>query len=550
MFARIPHGQPQDGRQSVKRVLVLLVGVVILLGGVFWGVGRWRQRDLPEDTLARIKAEGVLRWGADPSGGAPFCFNDPHDPSDVVGFEVELVERLARRMGVKAELASGDWNALIPELESRRIDMVLNGLEVTPARADKVAFSTPYFKYVQQVTVRADDAEEYRSLADLRGKPIAVLNGSAAVEAVTNRGWKGNLIVQFDDSLKPFEALKAKRVEAVVGESIIAAYYAGNNPEFLNLPELFSPGVYAAAVRPADTDLRDEINTHLAEMKKSGELGELYQRWGIWSERQEDLGIAKGTPQTEIPLARPGFQFSWRMVLKLWVALLRGAGYTLLLTMISMPLALFFGLVLALMVRSGRRLLSIPAHIYIQVMRGTPLLVQVYVIFFTLPVLGQLLAQLLGDQRWAGLLTWPAFAVGVLCLSANYAAYEAEIHRAGLDAVPKGQREAALSLGMSESQAFYYVILPQSLRIILPPVFNDLISMLKDSCLVSVMGVAELLYVANSAGKATFLYGQMLLAAAVLYLIMSLVADRVGKRLEARLKAKGMPLVDRHAPRH
>jgi polar amino acid transport system substrate-binding protein len=498
--------------------------------------------ELPQGTLARIKAEGVLRWGADPSGGAPFCFNDPYDPGDVVGFEVELVQRLAQHMGVKVELVSGDWNALIPELESGRLDMVLNGLEITPLRAEKIAFTVPYFQYAQQITIRADDVDKYHNLTDLKGKKIAVLNGSAAVEAILSRGWPGNLIIQYDDSLKPFDAIKAERVEAVVGESIIAAYYAGSDNKLVNLPDLFSPGVYGAALRPDDKELLADINRHLEQMKQSGELGEVYQRWGIWSKRQEEIGIVKGQPQAEIALARPGFQFSGRTLFKLAVALLRGAGYTLLLTVLSMPLALFFGLVLALMVRSRRWPLSIPAQVYIQVMRGTPLLVQVYVIFFALPQLGLLL-----DVKW---LTWPAFAVGVLCLAANYAAYEAEIHRAGLDAVPKGQREAALALGMSESQAFYYVILPQSLRIILPPVFNDLISMLKDSCLVSVMGVAELLYVANSAGKATFHYGEMLLAAALLYLLMSLTADWIGKRLEARLQVGGMPQVKKQAQRH
>jgi polar amino acid transport system substrate-binding protein len=448
-------------------------------------------------------------------------------------------------MGVQAKLVAGDWNSLIDMMKSERIDLVLNGLEVTPERADKVAFSTPYFRYLQQATVRAEDAaSKYTTLDQLKGKRIAVLNASASIDALKARGWTDDLLVDLDDSLKPFQALEVRRVEAVVCESIIAAYYTANSKELVNLPELFSPGVYAAAVRPADTDLLEEINRHLEEMKLSGELGELYQRWGVWSDQLTKLGIVKGEPQKEIALARPGMSLpSSRSVVQVGLALLRGAGVTLLLTAISMPLALLFGLVLALMVRSGRRVLSMPAQIYIQVIRGTPLLVQVYVIFFTLPLLDKAL-----DLH--GWLTWPAFAVGILCLTANYAAYEAEIHRAGLDAVPRGQREAALALGMSEGQAFYYVILPQSLRIILPPVFNDLISMLKDSCLVSVMGVAELMFEASSVGKATFLYGQMLLAAAVLYLVMSMAADWLGKHLEARLKARGMPHVEKQAPHH
>ncbi len=532
----------------MKCVLALVLVSSLALGS---GCGRPLSAPLaPRTTLERIRAEGVLRWGADPSGGAPFCFNAPDDPGEIVGFEVELVERLARRMKVRPELVRMDWTSLVPSLQAKRIDLVLNGLEVNEARKTRVAFLTPYFRFVQQATVRASDVQAYPDLGRaLKGKKIAVLNGSASIDSLKKLGWTGEQLIEFDDSLKPYEALKAGRVEAVVCESIIANYYAGSDSELHNLPELFSPGVYAGAVRQGETDLQDEINHHLEEMKSSGELGELYQRWGIWSDRQEPLGIVKGQPQEENELARPGYRLTVRALGKLSLALLKGAGVTLLLTALSMPLALILGLVLAVMVRSGWRLLAWPAQVYIQVIRGTPLLVQVYVIFFTLPLLGEWLDEKV--LHWGiNLLTWPAFAVGVLCLVANYSAYEAEIHRAGLEAVPKGQREAALALGLSERQAFFHVILPQSLRIILPPVLNDLISMLKDSCIVSVVGVAELLFVAGTAGKATFLYGQMLLAAAALYLVMSLAADALGKRIEARLKNKGVAAAPGRTPKH
>jgi polar amino acid transport system substrate-binding protein len=503
-------------------------------------------------SLARIKTQGVLRWGADPNGGAPFVFANPDAPDEIVGFEVELMERLARHLGVKAELVRGEWEGLIDNMKANRTDLVLNGLEVTEERAKEVAFTVPYFQFVQQITIRLENQHAYRTLADLKGKKVAVLSGSASVDVLKSEGWKEDDIVPFDDSIKPMEALKQGRVTAVLCESIIARYYAGSDPDLFNVPQTFSPGTYAAALRLGDEELLAEINRVLNEMKKSGELGELYQRWGIWSDRQEKLGVVKGSEQDEIPLARPPVRLTGDRLLRTGLALLRGAGTTLLLTAISMPLALAVGLVLALMVRSGSRLLAWPATLYIQVMRGTPLLVQMYVIYFSLPRLGRLpvVSEVLQYWDMPNLFTFPAFVVGVICLSANYAAYEAEIHRAGLDAVPKGQREAALSLGMSERQAFFHVVLPQSFRIILPPVFNDLISMLKDSSLVSVMGVAELLYVASTTGKATFLYAQMLLAAALLYLVMSLVADWLGKRLEARMKHRGMPQVSYQPARH
>lgn len=486
-------------------------------------------------TLARIRAEGRLRWGADTSGGAPFVFSNPADPSAIVGFEVEMVEAICKHMGVKPELVRIDWNSLVPSLEAGRIDVAINGLEVLPERAEVVAFSEPYYEYVQQLTVRAADKDLYPSLDALAGKPVAVLNGTAAVGVLQEHGWHASRIVQYDDSLKPYLALRQRRAEATLGESIIASYYAGSDASFFNVPATFSPGHYAAAVRQADQSLLAEIDRVLAVMKQNGELGQIYQRWGIWTDRQKSIGIDKGTETPVSPLAHARLAMSWERSRRVAVALAQGTFYTILLTVISMPLALGCGLVLALMTRSGHWWLRFPAMGYIQVIRGTPLLVQVYVIFFTLPQIGQVLG-----PPWDHWLTWPALAVGVLCLTANYAAYEAEIHRAGLAAVPPGQREAALSLGMSENQAFFRVVLPQSFRIILPPVINDLISMIKDSSLVSVVGVAELLFVAGSIGKASFQYAEMLVAAAVIYLILSLVAAWIGRQAEGWLRQRGV----------
>ncbi len=397
-----------------------------------------------------------------------------------------------------------------------------------------IRFTVPYFVYIQQLTVRAADRDTHRTLNDLKGARVAVLGGSASVQVLRNAGWPDSLIKPFDDSLKPYQALSDGRVEAVVAESIIAARYAPRIPGLVNQPDLFAQGNYAAALRrgPDDDDLVAAINRALEDMKADGTLARIYHHWNIYTVRQTQLAIVPPpddpsivpTSDSESPTATTN-DLAWG---PLSLSLVRGAGMTLLLTAVSMPLALFFGLILALMGLARQAWLRWPAVAYIQVMRGTPLLAQIYVVYFGLPQIGAALG-----TTW---LTWPAVVVGILCLSANYAAYEAEIHRAGLEAVPRGQREAARSLGMSEVTLFRVIILPQSFRIILPPVVNDLISMLKDSCLVSAIGVAELLFVASAAGKATFHYAQFLLIAALIYLVMSLAAARLGKTLENRLR--------------
>lgn len=213
--------------------------------------------------------------------------------------------------------------------------------------------------------------------------------------------------------------------------------------------------------------------------------------------------------------------------------LLVAAQYPFLLTIFSMPLALIFGLALAMLRMSRSRWLSWPAAFYIELVRGTPLLVQMFLVFYSLPLLGLALD--------VSFLTLDPFPAAVLCLAGNYAAYEAEIHRAGLEAVDKGQREAALSIGMSEQQAFLRIVLPQAFRVVVPPVINDMIAMLKDSCVASVIGVPELLNKAQAIARSNLKHEQMYIAAAILYMVLSLACYAFGKWVERRLKSSGAP---------
>ncbi len=501
-----------------------------------------------DSTLAKVRASGVLRWGADVSGGAPFAFYDPGVPLNIIGFEVDIMRSVAAKMGVRLQQVQADWLALYDMLATDRCDMLMCGFEVTEDREEQADFSIRYYRYGEQLTVRAEDAARFRTLDDLKGHAITVLNGSAAIGALQEAGWTDNLIKQYDDSLSPYTEVALGRADGSVAESIIAAYYAGNDTRLVNQPDLFAFGEYAAVVRKGDAALLAEINAILQEMKGSGELGEIYQRWGIWSDAQRDIGVELGETQEMIGLARSTSDDTgattrdtsgdWPRIFR---AIGRGVVFTILLTVISMPIAVIFGLILAVGTMHRRWWIRWPALVYVIVVRGTPLLVQVYLIYFSLPALGEWLFGLApGFFGALGLtehmLTWPNLLVGIICLSGNYAAYEAEIHRAGLQAVSKGQREAAASLGLSRWQAFRHVILPQSFRIVLPPIVNDLNSMIKDSCLVSVIGVPELLQTVLGVGKAKFIVPKMLVIAAAVYLVLCAAADWMGRRLEARLK--------------
>ncbi len=222
-------------------------------------------------------------------------------------------------------------------------------------------------------------------------------------------------------------------------------------------------------------------------------------------------------------------------------AFLQGVGATIEATFIAMPLALALGLGLALMVRSGIRWLAVPARAYIEFFRNTPILVQMYAIYYGLAFN----AQDLVGQNVFGTLLAPFLPIHVLTavlatLTLNYAAYEAENFRGGFEALDKGQGEAAVSLGLGFWQSLWHIILPQSIRIIIPTVINDFIYMFKDSAILSLITFVELTATADRFAKRFPKdFWQYYVLAALLYLVLSVPLTAIARAAERALRAEG-----------
>lgn len=198
---------------------------------------------------------------------------------------------------------------------------------------------------------------------------------------------------------------------------------------------------------------------------------------------------------------------------------IQGASLTLFISVVSTALASALALVFALLRLSPNPAAFALGGFYVSFFRGTPLLLQAMVIYLGLPQLG---------------LVIDAIPAGILALTLCYGAYLAEIFRAGIEAIPRGQREAAQALGLGPAQTMRLVILPQALRLIIPPTGNQFISMLKDSALVSVMGVWELTFIARTHGRASFKYMEMMIAAGLIYWLLSALFEILQARIEAR----------------
>lgn len=482
-------------------------------------------------TLSAAQPAPPLRWGGDAEGGAPFVEADPTDLSKVAGFDVEIAEHIARTLGREPVFVQVMFTSLDQSARRGDFDIGLSGIEDTPARRASLAVSIPYYEFREVMTVREADRDRYRTLGDLRGRRVATLGGTIAydllLEAERDRGITA---VSYDDDVHPYSDLLLGRVDAVVLDNVLADRAMRRNDGLHTHPEALATGHYVIVSSPEQGDLRDQVNRILADAMRDGTLERIFRTWGVWNEDQADLfertnqGVpgaqgAQGAQSAKGAQSAQGARsaIAWRRYLP---SLLQAALVTLVLSCAAMALAVLLGVSIATGRVYGGTALRGLLTVYVEVMRGTPVLLQLFVIYYGL----------------AELIRLPAFAAALLGLGLNYAAYESEIYRSALEAVPRGQLEAARILGLSQWQALRLVRAPQAFRLALAPMTNDFVALLKDSSLVSVLTVVELT-------KQTQIFATNIgswvvpgLLCAALYLAMSLPLSRLARRLEDRWK--------------
>lgn len=489
----------------------------------------------PDGSLARVRAAGVLRWGGDIQGGAPYVYEDPQQAGRIKGFEVDLANALARELGVRAEFVQNDWSALVPSLERGTFDIILNGLEVTRPRVGRLRFSRPYYVFAARLMARRDNPRVRADLAALGGLRVGTLTNSFSEEVL--RGNEAIQIVGYEGTEEPYTDCVAGRVDAVLLDDIIATIYGAPKPELRVVGDL-QDGFYAIASRPADEDLAVALDQALARIIESGELERILRAENIYNDRQlglrtwgeveqrRMLGLGPALPGQSGPpgtSSLPGTggpsSAKRRMTVSQVGMFFKGAGVTFLLSVLAMALAIPLGLLLAVLRLHGPKPLAMLSTAYVEFYRGTPVLLQLYVLYYGL----------------ADVVRLDAFTAAILGLGMNYAAYEAEVYRAGIQGVPRGQMEAALSLGMSTPLALRRVVLPQAFRMALPAVTNDFIALLKDSSLVSVITVVELTKRMTIVAVDNRSYVLPGLLCAALYFAMSYPLSIFARRLEEKL---------------
>lgn len=485
-------------------------------------------------------AQNTLRWAGDAECGAPYIYFVPNEGNILKGFEKDIVDALAEEMGRSIEFCPNDWDGIVPGLRREMYDFILNGVDVNDwpeRRKEDLALSIPYYVTELSLAVRTKD-NRINKIEDCSYKTVGILKNSIQAEKLL-LPLEGIKLKHYSDELKAYEDLKNHRLDATLLDFPDAFYYAGLDPELQLIDCKTKKLEYGAILKANDQKLLQEINAAIVAIQKNGKLRTILERWKLWNNRMAEY-LNDFSPSDVEPTSYNDFvnaiqtqrekENKWDFYLQSLPFLIKAAWMTIKLSVIAMFLAMILGFFLAAMRVYGIGPIRWVAISYIEIIRGTPLLIQLLLVFYGLPVLAKYFPPFMES-----LFCLKPFTAGVLALAINYSASAAENYRAGLFSVPKGQMEAARALGMTEVQAVTNIIFPQAFRLVIPPMTNEFIALLQDSSLVSMITITELTKAYQYLATANFDYLRTGILVAIIYLLLGLPFVRLAKILEKKL---------------
>jgi len=442
----------------------------------------------------------------------PFSFHDP-GTQELTGYDIEVVKAIAAKAGWKLEFVETQWDAIFPALDARRIDVIANQVSRNDERQAKYGLSDTY-TYSRGVVVRRVGDDSVKSLADLKGKTTAQSSTSNWAKVARDAGANVEAVEGFAQAA----ALLAQgRVDAIVNDNIaVLDYLASTGSKDVeiaaNAGEEGSEQVLA--FRKDDNALIDQANRAITALKADGTLAGISRKYF-----KADVSVPDGG-SADLSEGR-GHRSTWDVLrTTAWPMFVGLVKVTIPLTALSFAIGLVLALLVALARISSSKALSGVARAFISIIRGTPLLLQLFIVFYGLPQIG---------------LKFPPFTAAVIAFSLNVAGYAAEVVRSAILAVPKGQFEAAATIGLDYSHTLRRIVLPQAARTAVPPLSNTLLSLLKDTSLGSVVLLTELFRESQLAAAESNEFLALYAFAGLYYWVICVGLSAAQKRLETRL---------------
>ncbi|PIH60455.1 amino acid ABC transporter substrate-binding protein/permease [Paenibacillus sp. LK1] len=432
---------------------------------------------------------------------APFEYQDEN--GDYVGIDMDLLDAIAKDQNFNYQIKALGFNAAVQALESNQVDGVIAGMSITDERKQKFDFSESYFDsgVVMGVSANNDTAKSYE---DLRGRKVAVKTGTEGYSFAESIASKyGFTIVPFDDSSQMYDDVKTGNSAACFEDYPVLAYGVKQNNGLKIVTKKEDGASYGFAVsKGQNQELLKMFNDGLTNIKVSGEYDRIKENY---------LG--------ENVVAN---QSRWELVQKSLPVLFKGMGKTLLYTIISLFFAFIIGLIFGFMKVGQNKFLRVVATVFVDIFRGIPLIVLAFFIYFGIP-------QAMG-------FTMPMFLAAILTLSLNAGAYVTEIIRGGIQSIDRGQMEAARSLGLPYRKAMIKIVIPQAIRVMIPSFINQMVITLKDTSILSVIGLVELTQSGKIVIARTFASFDIWLTVAIMYLIVIITLTKIADYLEVRVR--------------
>lgn len=476
---------------------ILVLGLLISSAMVYINPKAHAEQD---QTWEKIKERGELRVGLS-ADYAPMEFEHTvNGKTEYAGVDIDLAKKIAKDNNLKLKIVNMSFDSLLGALKTGKIDIIISGMTSTPERKKQVDFSDSYMMTKNIMLVKKDKVNEYKDIKDFNNKKVGAQKGTEQ-EKIAQTEIENASITSLSRLPDVILALKSGKVEGAVVEKPVAEAYLKQNPKLgiSNVKFNEEEKDTVIAVPKDSPKLLSQINKTIKEVKDKGLIDKYMTNAA--NAMNDDSGF----------ISKYGSFF------------LKGIKITILISLIGVALGSILGAFVALMKLSKIKIISWIASIYIEILRGTPMLVQVFIVFF-------------GITAALGL-DISALVCGTIALVINSSAYIAEIIRAGITAVDKGQMEAARSLGLNYRQTMKSVIMPQAIKNILPALGNEFVTLIKESSIVSTIGVGEIMFNAQVVQGISFDPFTPLLVAAALYFVLTFVLTRIMNMIEGRLNA-------------
>ncbi|HDC8623014.1 TPA: ABC transporter permease subunit [Staphylococcus aureus] len=476
---------------------ILVLGLLISSAMVYINPAAYAEQD---QKWEKIKERGELRVGLS-ADYAPMEFEHTvNGKTEYAGVDIDLAKKIAKDNNLKLKIVNMSFDSLLGALKTGKIDIIISGMTSTPERKKQVDFSDSYMMTKNIMLVKKDKVNDYKDIKDFNNKKVGAQKGTEQ-EKIAQTEIENASITSLSRLPDVILALKSGKVEGVVVEKPVAEAYLKQNPKLgiSNVKFNEEEKDTVIAVPKDSPKLLSQINKTIKEVKDKGLIDKYMTNAA--NAMNDDSGF----------ISKYGSFF------------LKGIKITILISLIGVALGSILGAFVALMKLSKIKIISWIASIYIEILRGTPMLVQVFIVFF-------------GITAALGL-DISALVCGTIALVINSSAYIAEIIRAGINAVDKGQMEAARSLGLNYRQTMKSVIMPQAIKNILPALGNEFVTLIKESSIVSTIGVGEIMFNAQVVQGISFDPFTPLLVAAALYFVLTFVLTRIVNMIEGRLNA-------------